>query len=68
MVSALYHDAAGATHVLAAPLPEIIAALATPADIPALLATLGIDDDGDARDLLAARLAELRDIGVIVPA
>jgi PqqD family protein of HPr-rel-A system len=65
MLAAMYHDASGATHVLAAPLPELLAALTEPGAIPAILERMGIDDDAEARALLIARMDELRAIGAV---
>lgn len=65
-LTALYHRRSGQTHLLAAPLPEILDALgAEPLDIAALLAVLGIDDNEEARELANARLSELLDTGLV---
>lgn len=63
---AAYHRRSGLTHMLTAPLPELIDALAAgPMDAGALLATLGIDDGAEARAALTARLDELAAIGIV---
>lgn len=56
-----YHRASGITHVLAPPAPEILAALAEPLSLDALLARLAADFElvGGARAALVARLDEL---------
>jgi PqqD family protein of HPr-rel-A system len=65
-LTALYHRRSGQTHVVAAPVPEILDALAGEAlDAAALLAALGIDDDAEARLLLEARLNELVESGLL---
>lgn len=65
MLTALYHDRSGMTHLLAAPLPELLAAMAQPVDVAAILVGMAITDDDQARDLLLARIAELHAIGAI---
>jgi PqqD family protein of HPr-rel-A system len=60
----IYHRPSGATHLLAEPAPEILAALdAGPADAGELLVRLGAVE-GDA-GALAARLAELVETGLV---
>lgn len=68
--TAVFHRPSGITHLLAAPAPEILAALA---DVPmtreALLARL--DDEYDVEggvEALAARLDELVAAGLVAPA
>ena len=66
----LYHRPSGQTHMLAEPAPEILAALAQgPADAAELLHRLardhGLDSEGDAEAVIAARLAELAELGLI---
>lgn len=68
-LTALYHRASGATHVLAPPAPQILAALApAPLTLDALLAALATAFElGDAdRDALAARVDELVAAGLVV--
>jgi len=66
-LTALYHRRSGQTHLVAAPVPEILAALAEkPLDLGNLLAVLQIDDDAEARLLLQARLDELIASGLVV--
>lgn len=65
-LTALYHRPSGQTHLVAAPVPELLDALAVePRDAAALLAAMGIDDDAEARAVLAARLDELIAIGLV---
>lgn len=65
-LTAFYHRRSGQTHLVAAPVPEILEALAEgPLDAPALLAALGIEDDAEARAILNARLAELVETGLV---
>jgi len=65
-LTALYHRRSGQTHLVAAPVPEILAALAEdPLDLGNLLAVLQIDDDAEARLLLQARLDELIASGLV---
>jgi len=66
----VYHRASGITHVLAPPAPEILAALAEPLTLDALLARLSADFDlldGGAQ-ALAARLDELIAAGLVARA
>lgn len=65
-LTALYHRRSGQTHIVAAPVPEILDALGTgPLDLAAILAKLGIDDDAEARAILGARLDELVESGLV---
>lgn len=64
----IYHRASGQTHVVAAPVPELIEALGTDAlTIPALLERLSTTFDLADPDpaALADRLEELADIGLV---
>lgn len=69
--TAVYHRASGITHLLTAPAPEILAALAgAPLSIEDLLGVLARDyalADAD-RAALAARLDELVAAGLVVSA
>jgi PqqD family protein of HPr-rel-A system len=65
-LTALYHPRSGMTHVVAQPVPEILAALArTPMTAGGLLAALGVAAEGDAMAALAARLDELEQVGLV---
>jgi PqqD family protein of HPr-rel-A system len=68
-LSALYHRPSGLTHILAAPAPQIIAALAGLAgDAEEILARISADFDPEAEDApaaIAARLAELEAAGLV---
>jgi PqqD family protein of HPr-rel-A system len=67
-LTAIYHRASGQTHLVAAPVPEILEALGeAPATLAELLARLAsrydlADPDSDA---LEARLAELVGLGLV---
>lgn len=66
----VYHRPSGQTHMLAEPAPEILAALAQGnADAAEILHRLardhGLDSEGDAGAVIAARLAELAELGLI---
>jgi PqqD family protein of HPr-rel-A system len=68
-LSLIYHRASGATHIVAPPAPQILAALrAGPADAGSLLARLGAwyDLEGEgAADAVEARLHELETSGLV---
>lgn len=64
-LTALYHRPSGTTHILAAPAPELLDALAAgPADLDALHARLSERFDIAQQDALAARIAELEAAGL----
>ena len=69
-LTAVYHRTSGITHVVASPVPELLAALATASTVGELLARLGADYDlADADPFaLAERLAELESAGLIARA
>lgn len=70
-IDAIYHRRGGATHLVAPPVPQILAALAQgPADLDGLLARLSArfdlgEDEADARAALAQRLDELAALGLV---
>lgn len=69
----VYHRPSGQTHMLAEPAPEILSALAQgDADQSEVLRRLardhGLDSEGNAEAVIAARLAELAELGLIRPA
>lgn len=68
-LTALYHRPSGMTHILVAPAPEILAALADgPADAEELLRRIGEKFDIEAEDAagaISARLAELETAGLV---
>ena len=65
-LSAVYHPASGQTHVVAEPMPQILAVLGQgQADLTGLLDRLGLADSRETRALLAARLAELVATGLV---
>jgi PqqD family protein of HPr-rel-A system len=66
----VFHRASGITHMLAAPAPELLEALAEgPAEAAELLERLAarhhIDDPAEAETVIAARLAELEEAGLV---
>ncbi len=66
----LYHRSSGQTHMLVEPAPEILTALAQGAADPAevlrrLTRDHGLDSEGDAEAVIAARMAELAALGLI---
>ena len=66
-LTALYHRASGQTHVVAPPVPEMLALLVDPLTPGELLAALGERYDLPDGDLaaLTARLDELAAIGLV---
>ena len=70
-IDALYHRRSGTTHLVAAPVPQILEALGEGAtDVPGLLARLAacfdLDTaDDEAKAALEQRLAELIDLGLV---
>ena len=65
-VTALFHRPSAMTHVVAEPVPEILAALGPESlSIPALLAALGLAESEDAIASLEARLTELEASGLV---
>jgi PqqD family protein of HPr-rel-A system len=69
-LTAIYHRASGITHLVDAPVPEILAALTEPTTAAELLARLTADYDlGDPdSQALADRLNELKAVGLVSPA
>ena len=69
-LTAIYHRTSGITHVVASPVPELLAALADPLTLDALLAKLAAEYDLPDADLaaLAERLAELETAGLVARA
>jgi len=65
-LTALFHRPSGMTHILAPPVPQILAALAKPGDGAELLARLAeaFDVEGGAGEI-EARLAELEAAGLV---
>ena len=63
----IHHRASGITHIVDAPVPEILTALAVPITADALLATLACEHDLADPDpaALAARLDELVAAGLV---
>ncbi len=65
-LTAIYHRASGQTHVVTEPVPEILAALGgVTADLPMLIARLGLSDSIETRALLTERLDELVASGLV---
>ncbi len=64
--TAVFHRPSGQTHLLAAPAPEILAALAAgPMTLDALHAALAADYELDGAEGLATRLDELVAVGLV---
>lgn len=63
----VFHPRSGVTHILAPPSPEILDALAEPADAAGLLARLRerFEFEADAEAALFARLDELEAAGLV---
>jgi PqqD family protein of HPr-rel-A system len=64
----LYHAPSGMTHIVAAPAPEILDALQSgPADIAELITRLRAryELEEEANDIVALRLAELEQAGLV---
>ena len=68
-LSALYHRPSGLTHILAAPAPQILAALAGEAgDSAEIIARISAEFELEAEDAptaIASRLAELEAAGLV---
>lgn len=67
-LSVLYHAPSGMTHIVAAPAPEILEALQPgPADVAELMArlTARYELEDEATDIVALRLAELEQAGLV---
>jgi PqqD family protein of HPr-rel-A system len=65
-LTAIYHRASGQTHVVAEPMPQILAALGPgDADLPDLILRLGVTDTAETRALLTERLEELVATGLV---
>ncbi len=65
-LTAIYHRASGQTHVVAEPMPEILAVLGSgETDLAGLLARLGLPENDDTRALLSERLSELVATGLV---
>jgi PqqD family protein of HPr-rel-A system len=65
-LTALYHRRSGQTHLVAVPVPDVLAALGGRAlDVPAILDALGIDEDAESRAALTARLEEMVETGLV---
>jgi PqqD family protein of HPr-rel-A system len=65
-LTAIYHRASGQTHVVAEPVPQILAAMGDDAlDVDTLRDRLGLPDTIDTRGLLCERLGELVETGLV---
>jgi len=65
-LSLVYHAPSGATHIVAPPAPEILAALGQgPADAAELLRRLHEAYDFDGDEAIHARLGELEEAGLV---
>jgi PqqD family protein of HPr-rel-A system len=66
----LYHRPSGITHIVAPPVPELLAVIAgVPADIPTIVARLSaeheVSGEGALDAIVAARLEELEKAGLV---
>ncbi|HYD12316.1 MAG TPA: HPr-rel-A system PqqD family peptide chaperone [Allosphingosinicella sp.] len=65
-LSLVYHAPSGATHIVAPPAPEILAALAQgPADAAELLRRLREKYEFDGEEVIHVRLGELEEAGLV---
>lgn len=65
-LSLVFHEPSGATHIVAPPAPEILAALRDgPADAAELLRRLHARYEFDGDEAIHARLAELEEAGLV---
>lgn len=65
-LTAIYHRPSGQTHVVAEPVPELLAALGgDPVDLDALIGRLKIENSSENRNILTERLGELVAIGLV---
>ncbi len=65
-LTAIYHRASGQTHVVAEPMPEILAVLGgKEVDLPDIIARLSLTETTETRALLTERLEELVLTGLI---
>jgi PqqD family protein of HPr-rel-A system len=68
--SILYHRPSGITHIVATPVPELLAVMAgVPADVPTIVARLAAEHEVNGEDALdaivSARLEELEKAGLV---
>jgi PqqD family protein of HPr-rel-A system len=68
-MTVIYHRRSGITHIVADPVPQILASMdaapATASDIVQRLAVLFDVDDVDVEDIIAARLEEMAELGIV---
>lgn len=65
-LTAIYHRPSGQTHIVAEPIPQILAAIGLgECDFDELLGRLDVSDSSDVRLLLDERLAEMSAAGLI---
>jgi PqqD family protein of HPr-rel-A system len=65
-LTAIYHRRSGQTHLVAEPVPEILAVLGSgDADLSKLIKRLELDDIPDIRSALTERLDEMIAIGLV---
>jgi PqqD family protein of HPr-rel-A system len=68
-LTAIYHRASGQTHVVAEPVPDLLAALSDgPCDVAVLASRLGLDGSEATCALLTERLDELIATGLVATA
>lgn len=65
-MTALFHRRSGVTHVVAEPVPQILAVLGgKQLEIDGLLDALDVDADAESRAALKARLDEMEEAGLV---
>jgi PqqD family protein of HPr-rel-A system len=68
-MTVIYHRRSGITHIVVDPVPQILASMdaapATAADIVQRLAALFDVDDIEVEDIIAARLEEMAELGIV---
>jgi PqqD family protein of HPr-rel-A system len=69
-ITLIYHRRSGITHMVAEPVPEILAAMGCDAVdvatvVERLAASFDLGDPGNALETIAARLEELADLGLV---
>jgi PqqD family protein of HPr-rel-A system len=68
-MTVIYHRRSGVTHIVADPVPQILASMdaasVTAADIVRRLAVAFEVDDVAAQDIIAARLEEMAELGIV---
>jgi PqqD family protein of HPr-rel-A system len=64
-LTTIYDRRSGQTHIVAVPVPAILAAISGEIDAQGLLVALGVADDAGAHELIVERLEELIATGLV---